>query len=349
MKREKSKKKQARTPHAPREEGAVKPISTEQMDLCEARFLSVSGRWMTRVWGNLHRDFRKLTDVAYSQVGGECLQTFGKILQILTKAIRLKLKILGSSFRSTIMYKDRSPVIANAVRDIERLAPKALPRFEVLILKCQSALCWLDVKCPGASLEVKGRIETLRAAEDAAQSAIMKVMIIKYDSYGLIHHSVNFNMSIAESVAITGSLDHYAEKASELSYYVRRLLPVVSESESSGDEDVKKKNVTSEISSDRPLIPKTVMPPEVLPERLVKCLDALFKLKAKNATQRKTAQQVAQYIYGNRLADADTVKESMAELTRLNYVKSKVGRGGGSWLTPEGISRQRLEKKSRGK
>lgn len=69
-------------------------------------------------------------------------------------------------------------------------------------------------------------------------------------------------------------------------------------------------------------------------DRHFEVMMALEKLKATCQTQRRPAKIVAKAAFG--VADEFRVKESLAELTRIQFVNSVTGRKGGSWLMPKG-------------
>ena len=78
-----------------------------------------------------------------------------------------------------------------------------------------------------------------------------------------------------------------------------------------------------------------------LTERQREVLQAMAELNATSWRDRKTAAEIAERSLGDD--DAARVKNPLAELRAMGLVESERGRAGGSWLTPEGEARQRLE------
>ena len=81
-----------------------------------------------------------------------------------------------------------------------------------------------------------------------------------------------------------------------------------------------------------------------LTERQREVLQALDELGARSHRDRRKAREIAKQSCGK--ADPATVKNPLAELGAMGFVGSEQGRNGGSWLTPEGQARQRLESDS---
>lgn len=71
-------------------------------------------------------------------------------------------------------------------------------------------------------------------------------------------------------------------------------------------------------------------------ELALKCLVTLIQLGAVSEKTRRKADQVAQELLGHQ-HDATPIKREMAKLSAYGLVEAKVGRGGGSWVTEEGV------------
>jgi len=78
-----------------------------------------------------------------------------------------------------------------------------------------------------------------------------------------------------------------------------------------------------------------------LTDRQREVLQAMEELRARSRQSRRTAAEIALRCLGE--ADPARVKNPLAELTAMGFVDSERERNGGSWLTPEGQARQRIE------
>lgn len=76
------------------------------------------------------------------------------------------------------------------------------------------------------------------------------------------------------------------------------------------------------------------------------CLEAMRILKATKEGLRKNADEIARKARGPT-AEANDIKELMADLSRARYVNSRTGRRGGSWLNKAGIEALRAWKKEK--
>jgi DNA-binding IscR family transcriptional regulator len=83
----------------------------------------------------------------------------------------------------------------------------------------------------------------------------------------------------------------------------------------------------------------SVIPP--LSQRQYEILQAMFQLRAVDASRRQNTAEIARKAEGKQ-AHTDNFKKPMAALKKLGYIATKVGRGGGCWLTPEGVGVARL-------
>lgn len=83
-----------------------------------------------------------------------------------------------------------------------------------------------------------------------------------------------------------------------------------------------------------------------LREAHIECMEAMRLLKATKAEKREKAERIARKARGPS-AHAGQVKELLADLTRWGLADSRTGRGGGSWLTPDGRKRLSEVKRKR--
>jgi hypothetical protein len=74
----------------------------------------------------------------------------------------------------------------------------------------------------------------------------------------------------------------------------------------------------------------------VLSTRQYEILEAMHLLKAFDAAKRKTTNKIVDK--AERGANPEGFKEPIADLKRRGLVATKEGRGGGCWLTPEGVA-----------
>ncbi len=65
-------------------------------------------------------------------------------------------------------------------------------------------------------------------------------------------------------------------------------------------------------------------------------LQAMLELKAADAQARRTTGEIARRAEGKQ-ARVDNFKEPIAALEKLGLIATKEGRGGGCWLTAEGL------------
>jgi hypothetical protein len=73
-----------------------------------------------------------------------------------------------------------------------------------------------------------------------------------------------------------------------------------------------------------------------LSEKGYQILEEMKRLGALSADTRQTGPNIA-VSCDTKTADVDTFKRLLSDLKKLGLVDSKTGRGGGSWLTPEGL------------
>ena len=70
--------------------------------------------------------------------------------------------------------------------------------------------------------------------------------------------------------------------------------------------------------------------------RHLDCLEALRDMNAVSEDSRRKARAVAMKVHGPQ-GGPEQVKEPLADLRGWGYVESKAGRGGGTWLTENGL------------
>lgn len=92
--------------------------------------------------------------------------------------------------------------------------------------------------------------------------------------------------------------------------------------------------VTLELEELHRRVARLESPKIKLTERQEECLLALAELNAFSEKTRATGSRVASKAWNS--GDENAAKSPLAELARLKLVNSRVGRGGGSWLSEHG-------------
>ena len=77
---------------------------------------------------------------------------------------------------------------------------------------------------------------------------------------------------------------------------------------------------------------------EPLSDRAQLVLIAMLELNATSSDHRRSTEDIATAAIGSE-ADANALKGVMSELNTRGHIESKVGRGGGCWLTDKGLAR----------
>jgi len=75
----------------------------------------------------------------------------------------------------------------------------------------------------------------------------------------------------------------------------------------------------------------------VLSQREYDFLEALYLLEATSPFDRRSTKEVAERSEGGSV-NPERFKETVASLVRLGLVSTKEGRGGGCWLTRDGVA-----------
>lgn len=98
------------------------------------------------------------------------------------------------------------------------------------------------------------------------------------------------------------------------------------------------KAAAKQASAQPKIVLETPVSGEPLSERAQYVLQAMLELDAVDSDRRKSTEVIAVKAFGTG-TDPNSLKSVMAELKHRELIRSKMGRGGGCWLTDSGLRR----------